>query len=108
GRELLTDLGVGQDVDGRDRRAGVAQRAKRTIRVAAHHELRRAFHEECHRLVFDHVLDPTGKLAHAVPFVLILSSWMVPSRSGPASASLTSRYCSSSGRPAKAGLATIT
>ena len=43
-----------------------------------------------------------------VPFVLIRSSWMVPSASGAASASLTSRCWSSSESPANRGVATVT
>src|SRR5204863_606917 len=41
-RQLLADLRVGQDVDGSHRRAGPAQRIKRPLGVAAHHELWRA------------------------------------------------------------------
>src|SRR5581483_7955959 len=57
--------------------------------VGAAHEL--ALHEERDRLVLDDILDAIRKLVHVVPLVLIRSSWMVPSRSGSASASFTSR-----------------
>ena len=42
------------------------------------------------------VLNALVQLGHSLPFVLIRSSWMVPSRSGSARASFTSRCCSSS------------
>src|SRR5204863_8797755 len=73
-----------------------------------HHELRRALHEERHRLLLDDLLDPFAQIAHIVPLVLIRSSWIVPSRSGSASASFTSRCWSSSESPSKRGLATTT
>src|SRR5689334_23586152 len=41
-RELLADARVGKDVDGGHRRARPPQRLERAVRVAAHHELRRA------------------------------------------------------------------
>src|SRR5439155_6532170 len=97
-----------QDVHRGDRGTGFPERTQRAVGVPAHHELRRPLHEERHRLVLDHVLDPFGDLAHAVPLVLIRSSWIVPSRSGSASASLTSRCWSRSEIPAKRGLATVT
>ena len=44
----------------------LAQRAQRTVGVAAHDELRRSLHEQRHRLVVDDVLDPFAQLvAHA-------------------------------------------
>src|SRR5205823_6927127 len=63
-RELLADSGVGQDVHRRHRRAGTAERIKRSRGVAAHDELGRAFHEEGDILRLDHVLDLLAKLAH--------------------------------------------
>ena len=66
-RQLLPDRRVGKHVDGRHRRAGVAQRVQRAVGVAAHDELRRALHEERDRLVLDDVLDALGELAHGVP-----------------------------------------
>src|SRR6476469_5322915 len=90
-RKLLPDRRVGEDVHRGHRRTGLAQRTKSAVRVAAHDELRRALHEEHYGLVVDHVLDAVLDLAHEVPLVLIRSSWIVPSRSGSASASFTSR-----------------
>src|SRR3954451_16994078 len=46
GRQLLADLRVGKDVDGGHRRACAPQRLKRALGVPAHHDLRRALHEE--------------------------------------------------------------
>src|SRR5207237_396308 len=74
GRELQPDARVGQDVDGRHRRARLPERAKRPVGVAAHDELRRALHEERDRLVLDDLLDRLAKLAHSVPLVVIRSS----------------------------------
>ena len=89
--ELLADPRIGEDVDGRDRRAGGVQRLERAVRVAAHDHLRRPLHEDGHGLVVDDVRDLLVEGLHAVPFVLIRSSWMEPSPSGAASASLTRR-----------------
>src|SRR5205085_3305205 len=55
--QLLANRRVGEDVDGRDRRAGLAQRLERAVGVAAHHELRRALHEDGHGLLLDQALD---------------------------------------------------
>src|SRR5205823_8555966 len=107
-RQLLADRRVREDVHGRHGCARRPQRLERPARVAAHHELWCALHEQHDLLVLDHVLDPFAQLGHVVPLVLIRSSWMVPSRSGSASASLTSRCCSSSGKPSKRGLSTVT
>src|SRR5262249_1886982 len=107
-RQLLPDRRVGKDVHRRHRRTGRSQRLERTPGVATHHELRRALHEQRHRLVLDHVLDPLGNFAHVVPSVLIPRSWLVPPPRGPAGASVTSRCCSSSGNPSKRGLSTVT
>src|SRR2546423_1179859 len=76
--------------------AGRPQRFERATAVAAHDELRRPLHEERDRLVGDDVLDAVRQLTHLIPLVLILSSWMVPSCSGSASASFTRRCWSSS------------
>src|SRR6185312_4459014 len=64
-------------------------------------------HEEGHVRPFDDVLDLVG-VAHGVPFVLIRSSWMVPSASGAASAWYTRRCCSTSDRPESDGAVTTT
>src|SRR5207244_11681682 len=84
---LLADRWVGEDVDGGDRSARPAQRLERTQRVPAHDPLRRALHEQGHRLLRDHLLDLLPQLHHRLPVVLILSSWIVPSARGSASAS---------------------
>jgi hypothetical protein len=52
------------DVDGRHWRARVAQRFQRPRRVPAHGPLRRALHEQGHRLVRDDLLDLLAHLAH--------------------------------------------
>ena len=85
-RELLPDLRVGEDVDGGDGSAGGAERLERAHRVAAHRELRRPLHEQDDVLVVDDFLDALAQVAHSVPFVVILNSWMVPSASGSARA----------------------
>src|SRR5829696_6802333 len=84
--QLLADLGVRQHVDRRDRRARLAERLERAHRIPAHDELRRSLHEDDDVLGLDDLLDLVAKLAHAVPLVVIRSSWMVPSASGSASA----------------------
>ena len=63
-----------------------AQRAQRALGVAAHDHLGRPLHEQGHLGPVDHVLDALA-VAHAVPFVLMRSSWIVPSESGAESAS---------------------
>src|SRR5262245_1859149 len=106
--ELLADGWIGKDVDRGHGRSGLTQRAQCAVGVAAHDELRRPLHEERHGLVLDQILDALAQLGHSLPFVLIRSSWIVPSRSGSASASFTSRCCSSSERLTNLGLATTT
>src|SRR5207245_321536 len=86
-REVLADLGVGQDVDGRHRGSRAAERRERALRVAAHDVLRRPLHEERERRAADHLIDLVSLLAHPLPLVVIRSSWIVPSASGAASAS---------------------
>src|SRR5206468_763657 len=88
-RELLADLRVGEDVDGRHRGAGLAERPERAFRVAAHDERRRALHEEGDGLRGDDLLDLGAKVGHAAPLVLMRSSWIDPSASGSASAAYT-------------------
>ena len=51
------DLRVRENVDRRDGCAGTAKRLQRPVRVAAHHELRRALHEERDVRAVDDVLD---------------------------------------------------
>jgi predicted dithiol-disulfide oxidoreductase (DUF899 family) len=63
-RELLADLRVGEDVDSCHWRARAAQRFQRPRRVPAHGPLRRALHEQGHRLVRDDLLDLLAHLAH--------------------------------------------
>src|SRR5438477_10066709 len=57
GRQLLPDARVGKDVDGGHGCAGLTKRTQRPVGVPAHHVLRRALHEERHRLVLDDLLD---------------------------------------------------
>src|SRR5262249_13857843 len=89
GGQVLPDLRIAQDVDRGHGRAGAAERAQRAVGVAAHDELRCALHEEGDVRAVDDALDLLA-VAHVVPFVLIRSSWMVPSASGRASAWFTS------------------
>src|SRR3954451_20998724 len=105
--EVLTDRWIGKDVDGGDRRTRAAQCLQRAIRVAAHHESRRAFHEDRNIRVVDHLLDLV-RIAHAAPFVLMRSSWIVPSASGAESASYTRRCCSTSDSPFSDAAVTVT
>ena len=77
------------------------------MRVAARRPLGRALHEDRDGLVVDHVLDLVAE-RHAGPFVVMRSSWIVPSASGAASARLTRRCCSTSESPSNAALATVT
>ena len=90
-REVLADPHVEQDVDRRDRRARAAQRSERPLAVAAHDRVGRALHEERDVRAVDHFLDLLG-VAHCLvdhgpsPFVLIRSSWMLPSLQGSSSA----------------------
>src|SRR5581483_3919859 len=106
-REILADLGVGQDVDRGHGRARAPKRFERPAGVAAHDKRRCALHEERDVGAVDDVLDLVG-VAHAEPFVLMRSSWMVPSASGVASASYTRRCCSTSESPPRDGAVTTT
>src|SRR6476469_9243489 len=110
GAELLPDPRVGEHVDGGDRRAGLPQRLQRTHRVAACGRLGSSLDEDDDRLGVDHLLDLILQRcsAHAVPFVRMRSSWMVPSASGAASAALTSLCCWISGSPLNAGEVMVT
>src|SRR5690606_367451 len=92
---------------GRDRRTGLPERLERPQRVAARRSLGGALHEDGDRLGVDHLLDLLAE-RHAVPFVWIRSSWIVPSASGAASARFTSRCCSTSESPSKAVAVTAT
>ena len=102
GRQLLPDPRVGEHVDGGDRRARLPQRLQRAHRVAARRRLGRSLDEDGDRLGVDDLLDLVVQRAHAVPFVRMRSSWMVPSASGAASAALTSLCCWISGNPLNA------
>src|SRR6185312_12228523 len=74
-RELLADAWVGQHVDRGHGRPRAPKRLERAMRVAAHHELRRALHEQRHVLAVDDPLHLVLNLvAHEAPLVLILSS----------------------------------
>src|SRR5262245_35585837 len=108
GRELLADRRIRKHVDCGDRRARAAERLECPQRVAAHHHLGRALHEQGDVLALDHLPDVRAQVGHHVPFVLIRNSWIVPSASGPASASLTRRCWSISESPSKRALATVT
>src|SRR5207248_10767990 len=87
GRELLAEARIREDVDRGHRRAGRTEGGEGALRVAARDEARGALHEEGHGLGLDDPADLVSKVGHAGPFVLMRSSWMVPSASGAARAS---------------------
>src|SRR6476659_2201587 len=106
--QLLADARIREHVDRGDRRAGGVQGLQRAMRVSAHDQLWRAFHEHGDGLVLDHVGDLLVQGFHAVPFVLIRSSWMEPSARGAASASFTRRCWSRRATPSKSAVTTVT
>src|SRR5206468_12855640 len=106
--QLLADARIGENVDRRDGRTRRVQRLQRAVRVAAHDHLWRALHEERHGLLADDLRDLLVQGLHAVPFVLMRSSWMEPSARGAASASFTRRCWSRRETPSNAELTTVT